>query len=295
MKKLSYLLFVCSFAFSSVFVSCSEDENSSIEIRFANNQNSVTLDEGVTTYEINATITSTAGLSEVKWFKVSGDGKDQIGIVDNFNNNNKNEYNFKESFIVYDDTVIEVQATDKDNVTTSRNFTIKVTKAVVNPSAAVSVWANRVLGAQDNTANGSSCASANGNVYLVAEARTKIGEVDFIYHYQTGGNLAQIVSPAKANLTWLNEIPAASKNDTKFTALLSITDANFNNITATSGSELIGELVTETTATADRAANMTAGKYFGFITAGGKKGIFKVVSLSGTTTGTVTIDIKVMK
>ena len=293
MKKISSVMIAAFVAMSATFVSCTDDEDSSLEIRFSNNINTVTLDEGVTTYEINATITSTAGLSEVKWFEVLSAGKDQIGVVESFNNSNKNEYNFKQTFNVYDKTVIEIQATDKDNITTSRSFTIEVTKATVDPAAAVNIWANRVLGAQDNT-EGSSCASIDGSVYKIAQVQANIGKIDFVYHYQTPGNLAQIVSPAKANLSWLNSITSV-KNDTKFTAPLTLSDADFIKITATSGSELIDELVTATSATADRAANLKAGDYFGFITQGGKKGIVKVVAQSGTAAGTVTIEIKVIK
>ena len=289
MKKLSYL-FICLFACSSIFVSCSDDEDQALEISFANNENTTTLASGKTSYEINATISSTAGLKEVKWFVVSSGGEDQLGMVESFTN--KNRYDFKQTFDAYEETVIKISATDKDNITTTRNFTIKVTATETPAGATVSIWPDRVLGAQSNATSGSSCASADGVVYLQAAAKANITKVDFIYFYQTGGRLAELVSPAKANLSWL---PATGKNDTKYTETLGITDAQYNNITETNGSELIDGLVTDATATKEWADNLAAGNYVGFITQAGKKGIIKITSVTGTEAGSIKIDIKVKK
>ena len=294
MKKLNYLLFVCLFAFGAVLTSCGEDDEiTTLEITFANGDNSVTLAEGRTTHEVNATITSSAGLKEVKWFDVTSDGADEIDKVDNFNNNNKNSYAFRETFTAYDDRVIRIQAVDANGKQTERNFTINVTKAPVNNSADINIWTSRILGAQGN-AQGSSCASVDGKVYTQSAAAANIREIDFIYHYQNTGanNLAQLVSPAAAVLDWL---PANGKNETKFTAPLSISTGQYNSISETEGSDLIEEHVTVDSATEVRAGHLKAGDYIGFITQGGKKGIIKVEAQSGTTAGTITIEIKVLK
>lgn len=294
MKKLSLLIVAALFAVSAGFVSCSsDDEDPLLDISFANSENSTTLAAGKTSYEVNATITSTAGLKEVKWFLVTGTGasldEEQLGIETSFKD--KNRYDFKQAFNAYDETVIKISATDKDNVTQSKSFTIKVTKETPVADATISIWPDRVLGAQNN-ANGSSCASVDGIVYTQKNAIANITKVDFIYFYQTGGKLSELVSPATANLSWL---PASGKNATKFTAPLDITDTQYNSITETVGQELIDEKVTDNTATLDFAEKLAGNKYIGFKTAGGKTGILKVVKIDGTDAGTMTIDIKVKK
>ncbi len=297
MKKVSFLMIAAFVAMSSVFVSCSDDEDSALDISFANGKNTVTLDKGVTSYEVYATITSSAGLDEVKIFSVTSAGRDQIGdaITSNFTPN-KNEFIFKQTFNVYEDTEIEIRAKDKNNREIDRNFTIKVTKETPAANAVVNIWPGRVLGAQSNSADGSSCASVDGTVYTISAAKTNIKKVDFIYFYQTTGDkrLAELVSPAAANLTWLESVKS-NCNATKFTNALDITATQFDNIKEATGAELIDELVTDKTATLNYAANLSAGKYVGFITANGQKGIIKVVNVSGTEAGTITIDIKVQK
>ena len=291
MKKLSYLIIASVFALcSGAFISCTDDdEDATLEINFANNETSATLKEGATQYEMNATIISSEGLSEVKVFKVFDGGSDQIGeAITKFDN--KNSYNFKQTFNVYEKTVIEITATDKTNKTTKRTFTINITAAP--QGAAVNIWTNRLLGAQLNNTDGSSCVSATGVVYTRDNAIKNSASVDFVYYYSDGRKNA-LESPSYTSVEFVKNFE--TKNQTKFTAALNITKAEYDAISETSDNGSIDQFVTSDALTMDYAGNLAKGQYIGFKTAAGKTGIVEIGTITGTNTGTMIISIKVKK
>lgn len=126
MKILKSLIIVALVA--TVFSSCKKDDETlpAPVITFTNNINETTVNVGAN-WTITGNIASEEGLTEVKYFKVTNLGETQIGqAITSFSN--ANSYDFQVTINdITEQTVIKVQATDDQNQTTSKNFTIKIT------------------------------------------------------------------------------------------------------------------------------------------------------------------------
>lgn len=285
-------------AVSGVFTSCTkEDDPDGPQISFSNNLTETTLPKGTTAWEINANITSLAGLEEVKVFQVTSAGEDQIGTaITSFPD--KNDYDLKVNITgIMEQTTIKVSATDKNNVTNSKNFVIKVTANDPIPATDKLVFYTGTMAAQlgaQNSALGSSYATSTGSVYLSSAAKTNASKVDFIYYYSSTASVAaEIISPKYAadNGGVVSANTWTVKNETMFKKT-TLTAAQFNGIVATDES-----LVTSnaTGFTEQRVTALVANDVFAFKTAAGKLGLAKVVSVEGTSAGKITIEVKVQK
>lgn len=169
--------------------------------------------------------------------------------------------------------------------------TIIITTTAI--SGEINAFTMKILGAQGST-TGSSFASIDGTIYKLADAKANANKVDWLYYYGAS-DLASIAAPNDAHAaevynnatnglqTW------AVRNATKFKV---ITDAiDFDAI----ADDAVIVAQTATGVDQSRCTALQAGKLLAFITAGGKKGIMKVESISGTTDGTLTISVKVQK
>jgi hypothetical protein len=174
-------------------------------------------------------------------------------------------------------------ATDERNetVTTTHNLTVE---------NGINSFTAKIMGAQSNATTGSFLATSNGTVYLAAAAATNASLIDFVYYHGATNN-ATIAAP---NDTQVETVHATVKNwskrnATKFKAT-DLTVEQFNaktyHLQVNSHSE---------NATSTHANQLTAGKVYAFVTEAGKRGLFHVQSISGTTAGTITINVKVEK
>jgi len=291
MKK-SRILFALLAIIGLGFASCGDDENTTPApvITFLNGVNSYIAPEGTTNYSINFTVTAEAKLDEVKYFKVTTAGEDQIGTpVTSFDNETSYSANIT---VPLDgaDVTIKVQATDKDNQTSSKNFTITFESA---QGGAINTYTAKLMGGKDHTTLGSFLNARNGAVYLMLAANTTPENVDMAYQYGTTYS-AFLGSPNDADVqsVYTNISGWNVKNNTKFTAVL--TGVDF----ATVANDLaITNAVTTATATATKITNLAAGNVFGYITATNKKGLIKINSVDGTTPATraISLDIKVQE
>ena len=109
-------------------------------------------------------------------------------------------------------------------------------------------------------------------------------------------NQATIASPANsdAQSVFSGMSGWSTKNDTKF-ATTSITASDFDAIT-----DDLGIVAAADGASATKANQLSAGDVVAFVTAStssnpGKKGLFKVVSITGTNAGTMSITVKVQE
>jgi hypothetical protein len=298
MKRISFILMSLALAVSGVFTSCTkEDDPDGPIIAFSNNQTETTLAKGVTSWEINANITSLAGLEEVKVFQVTSGGEDQIGTaITDFPD--KNDYDLKVNISgIMEQTTIKVSVTDKNNVTNSKNFVIKVTANDPIPATDKLVFYTGSLAAQlgaQTSDFGSSYATSTGSVYKSAAAKTNAGKVDFIYYYSATASIAaEIISPKYAadNGGVVSANTWTVKNETQFKKV-DVTATQFNAIVATDEALVTSKA---TGFTEQRVTALAANDVFAFKTAAGKLGLAKVVSISGTTAGNITIEVKVQK
>jgi len=286
MRKKNLLLVVAFTGMAAVtFTSCSEDTTGTGPvITFLNNQTEVTLNPGQTSYTVAGTVTSDAGLKEVKFFKVIGDNETQDGqAVTSFSD--KNNYPFQHDVTgITQEMKLKVQATDKDDITNSSSFTIKISLP------AIQTWTGKTLGAQSSS-TGSFFASVDGTVMTLNQATSNQAKADFAYYYGDV-NLATLAAPDDAslnggtgNFTWCQSW--TTKNQTRF-ALTTLTTAEFDAATATTINALADPAESKVTSLAQN-------KVIAFKTASGKKGLIKVTSITTGASGSITLDVKVQQ
>ncbi len=148
MKRINILFTALIIGTMGIFTSCEDESSLAPQISFTNGVTEATLDPGVSSYTITGTITAEAGLDEVKLFAVDDIGETQIGdAIVSFNAGSPvtegadGVYDFV--FDIQDitgDITIEVEATDNDNQTTSRNFEIMADASVMLTAAIDHTW-----------------------------------------------------------------------------------------------------------------------------------------------------------
>ncbi|NMB72529.1 MAG: hypothetical protein GYA22_10310 [Bacteroidales bacterium] len=286
MRNKNLLLVVAFTGMAAVtFTSCSKDTTGTGPvITFLNNQTEVTLNPGQTSYTVAGTVTSDAGLKEVKFFKVIGDNETQDGqAVTSFSD--KNNYPFQHDVTgITQEMKLKVQATDKDDITNSSSFTIKISLP------AIQTWTGKTLGAQSSS-TGSFFASVDGTVMTLNQATSNQAKADFAYYYGDV-NLATLAAPDDAslnggtgNFTWCQSW--TTKNQTRF-ALTTLTTAEFDAATATTINALADPAESKVTSLAQN-------KVIAFKTASCKKGLIKVASITTGASGSITLDVKVQQ
>ena len=289
MKKLNYLV-VIALLFVGIFSSCKKDTTSNPPSISFDNYSSYTLPAGVTSWTITGKITSDAGLSTVKYFKVDSIGNEsQIGAsVTSFSD--ANNFSFTQTLTgITSLTKLKVQATDSKDQTVSSIFTINVASSAVAPTS----YPGKEIGSYNNVSFGSSFASLDGTVYSLANAKTNSSLVDFIYYYSSANN-ASISAPADASVLSVYFTSASApgtwtvQNNTK---LLKVTGVDFANVTSAQINAL--------SPTDLHVQNLVVGDIFAFQTAStntafpNKKGVAQVVSVTGTDAGSIVLNIKV--
>ena len=200
---------------------------------------------------------------------------------------------------------VTVEATDKSGATSSQSVDITINEQP--DPIAIETYPAILLGAQDNTTTGSFLDASTGLVYKIADARANAALIDMAYLQgsASNGQGAVIGSLRDASVEQVFSTASgwATRNDTRFrnTAL---TPENFAAIT--DGSELtaayaagtepnIGSTGDPREGATSRVNQLTANKVFAFKTSDGKEGLVKVVSIDEGTTGSIRLDVKVVK
>jgi hypothetical protein len=280
MKKFNLLVALSALVLGGMFfTACEDTTGTGPEIAFLNGDNSVTLETGVTTYTIAGTITSDAGLESVRFSKVTTGGSTQLQLIESFTD--KNNYQFQyELTNITENMTIEVQATDKDAVQNSANFTVNVTVGgAINTVTST-------LGGGGNTTIGSFFASTGTtHVYKQTPATSSSSLIDIIYHYTSG---AELFAPSNATIQDLYSLSFATYNATKFKTT-SLTTAQFDAVDDDVA------IVTAADGASATMLNVAANDVVAFVTAAGKKGLLKVVAVTGNNTGTIDIVVKVQQ
>jgi hypothetical protein len=178
-------------------------------------------------------------------------------------------------------------ATDKNGEVTTKDIVITVKAAQT-----IRTQTAKLLGGQDNTTAGSFYATeGDGTVYMQADAKSNSAKVDFLYFYGAT-NQATIASPKDAGAQDIYDNSTSgiqtwsTTNDTKFKET-TLTATDFNNATYASINTAAEG------ASATKSNLLVNGKVFAFVTAGGKRGLILVNTISGTQTGSIDITVKV--
>jgi hypothetical protein len=311
MRKFQLLAGLLLITGMGLFTSCSKDSTDDLtpSMNFIGGSGLVSADATLNTGElfsfgVNASANSSSG-TKLKTFKIVRTFNNiPVTVVDTtFSGNGVSTYN--EQFMAYAAPAAGSErwtftVTDKDSESKelSFNITTTVTAGEINTFTAV------LLGGQLNPDLGSFYATSN-TVYNEANANLNQSKIDMVYYYGST-KFASIVAPASAQLSLVPEfsyiLDAGNANHWTVT-----NQTKFKDVTS---SVTDWSLVTNDALITANAVNFTdmnvnnllAGKIVAFETAStsvnpGKKGLFKVISLGGTTPATrsITIEVKIQK
>ena len=180
----------------------------------------------------------------------------------------------------------------------SRSFTVKVLDGTPPPPppAGINTFTVVLMGAQEN-ANGSFADLDAGKTYKIADAPANSRMIDLGYYFSTAaGTGAVLASPSSSFLS--GAFPSVGtwsiRNKTKIYTVTA-TAADFNALGANDGNKVTDFVSKGSLLSEERATGLTADRVVGFETEAGKKGLILVKSVQGTTAGTITIDVKILK
>jgi len=146
------------------------------------------------------------------------------------------------------------------------------------------------IGAQENTVELSYYSLSNKLNYNATDAKTNYTAIDFLGSYDVT-NILYLASPNSNTLPLPYDLSTWTyRNNTQFAVpspAISVGEFDAINSDAT-----IIAAYNSTTKPTNKAKNMQVGNVFAFLTDGGKYGIFKVTAATASTTGKVTIQIK---
>ena len=180
----------------------------------------------------------------------------------------------------------------------SQEITIKF-RAAAPVAGEINTHSNVTVGSLDHAgSSNSACASIDGTTYAVVGISTaNQAQVDFIYFDGNAANNRDksLAAPTNSSVGSLSNVSGwTNKNATKLGLLSSVTASQFDGATT---DELITTAVTTTAVNADIVSKLAANQVIGFITASGKKGLIKVISIdqSSDAANSIKISIKVQK
>lgn len=188
------------------------------------------------------------------------------------------------------DTEIKItfEVTDKkDNVTKK-----EMTFTVVSGAGAIDRFTAVLMGAQDNTTDGSFLDVSANNVMLQAAASVAQGSVDMVFYYGVT-NKATICAPNDVTVGGGAASFAlcegwTTKNPTKFGAS-TVTAAEF---TAMNDDAMLSSI---SGLSASLMKDLAVGDIFAFTTVDDKNGLVKVSALTAAANGKITLDIVIQK
>jgi hypothetical protein len=291
MKKISFIM-AAFLAASIMFLSSCTKDTTPPSINFKGGagytSTDVTIDAGSI---IKIGINATSGSSKLERFTlVATYNNVPTTIVDTTFSSDTYNRDFELTIFDLGATRLTCTITDKDLETADVSFTV-TTQEAINQYTAV------LLGGQLNPDLGSFYSSADNSVMNLGTARNNPEKADMVYYYGTT-NQASIVAVSDAQLDAVPTFAECSgwtvKNDTKFKLTTgvdwaSITTgaditANATNMTVTHINQLaVGDIVAFQTATTSSNP--------------GKKGLYKVLEINGTTGAdrSIKIEVKIMK
>jgi hypothetical protein len=277
-----------------VFTACTEDEKAGPTITFA----------GGNYIDADATVAPGAAIA-FSWTAQKGDGNlatitidrdgvaltgwDELDIDNSVNDIYIDEAQFtaplNEGSYVYTITV-----TDKNDLSVSEQFTI----TVEGGGDPIDEFSAILMGAQSNTTLGSYLDVSEGasGVMKQAAASSSQGSIDIVYYYGST-NTATLTAPddetvggGAGNLSLCEGW--TTKNATRF-ASSTLSASEFDDV------EDDAPIAGLTGLSASKMTALSVGDVIAFETVDGKKGLIKVAALEATSSGTITIDVKIQQ
>ena len=288
------LLFGMLLVGSMLFVGCNKDTTNDTAISFAGDTGFTATDATVTAggaFTVKWTATSSTNMG---YFSILKDGSAyDVWSQKEIPNASKSTYidqvtitvplttgTYTYAFVVFDNSKVELAR---------KSIVITVAAA-----GTINSYTDKIIGGSGNATIGSSFASADGTIYLLAAAKTNSSKIDFIYFYGDV-NLATLAAPSDVDVatvfTGTNGISTWSvKNATKIQKV----SIDFTSITTPAG-------IPDVSSTgASKVNNLAIGDVLAFQTAStssnaNKKGLIKVTAITtgSNDSGSITIQVKV--
>jgi len=287
MKKINLLIATLVLSSIAFITSCTKDTNPpTINFKGGATYTStdVSVDAGTTlTFGINAQ----SGSAKLQNLKIVATANNTpLTLVDTTFSSDTFNDDFSFQFPNAGETRMTFTITDKDNQTAEVSLTVTI-------EAGVDAYTEKKLGSYGNNTVGSSFASADGSVYLMAEAKTNAAKVDWLYYYGGASNLATLAAPDDASaatvFTGTNGLENWTvKNPTRFRF---VSEGAVWDAIITSAD--IAAIATNTLDTKEN--KLETGNILAFKTAAGKLGVIKIGTIVTGSNGTITYDVKVQK
>jgi hypothetical protein len=299
MKKLSFLFAIVLMASMPFLTSCGTDDGTT-EVKPTINftggagftSSDVTLQAGDPIKVGISAFSNTSSKTKLKTLKV----------VRTFNNtpftaldstlNSTDAFNITLESFAYPAAGVEkwtFTITDKDGEFSEISFNITTTAG-----GPINEYSQKILGSYDNSAYGSSFASADGTVYSLADAKANAAKIDWMYYYGATA-FATFSAPSDASASSVfsgTNGPAnwSVRNDTKLGKVTLPTGLTWASITTDAEIVILASEASDSKVTA-----LTVGQIVAFKTVTGKLGLIKVEAITGTGAGTITYSVKVQK
>lgn len=295
MKKLSFLFAILIMASVPFITSCGTDTEATPPTIMLNagvgyTATDVTVPANT---ELKIGVIGTATSAKLTNLKITQTGSTTALEDTTFSSDNYNrDYTITAPSTV-GNTTLTFTLTAADGETSKATLTITTTAALINTYTAI------LMGGQLNPDLGSFYSTGTNTVLKVGAATAAPASVDFGYYYGETFE-ATISAPSDAAITGVTNFDAiggwATRNATKMKFLMTALDwATVTDETAI--------LANATSLTNTKQDHLEVGNVVAFETAStstnpGKKGLFKVIELNGTTAGTdrsIKIEVKIQK
>lgn len=265
------------------FTACSDDDDAFINIT------------------VEGTVPEKLAIGETYTIQYSVVSSDRLDVIEHFINNSRvaevEDFTSNTSYTGGSFTIsasevgtiyATIKVTDRKGKVEPRDFTIEVESNIETYTAVL-------LGNQHST-EGSFYSTSTNEIFTIAQAAEKANLVDFIYFFGNN-NKAAISAPVDTDVQTIYDGIAdwSVKNETLF-SLSSMTATEFAAITDNDAAILAA--TADTNLFLNRVALLAEGNIVAFVTDAGKKGVFKVSSIEGTTYGEeskITLEVKVQK
>ncbi len=184
-------------------------------------------------------------------------------------------------------TAYSIVAADKDGLEGSVEVNVQV--STPDESPAVTEFTAILMGAHENATDGSFMDAATGTVYKVAEAATNDSKVDFVYYYGAT-NKVTLAAPSDASVLEFGSLGVANwgtKNETK---MATVAGADYSSYTT---NDELSAAVDAESPSGTLSNELAVDDVILFTTADGIKGAIKVTAVEASTTGTITLSVKI--
>ena len=291
MKRVNSFMIAALIAVCAGFSSCEDDlfEKPTIDVYINGNfseDGEYTAGGNTNSVTVKVEVKSETKLKEINIQKAGGDPLTGYPMTKGFDPSDKMH--------IQNNITVQREKTDGSKEKIIYNVTVNAKSVLLPVSKAIVINFEGVSDISESTIDLScasyggreSCfASVDGSKYTISAASSYSSQIDFLYYGEFG--TLGLYSPSVAKNQTIIEDNWSTLNTTKLQRLTTVSSSQFD------GAKRSSEIGTMVPSISDGSvAGLSSGNIVGFITAGGKKGLIKVNSV---TESNINISVKVQK